>query len=214
MVVLDLHMPGGSGLEVVEALRINRPRALTIVLTNDLAPQWRAASLGAGADFFFDKSGEFEQAVDVITRFASGRYADPHDSGPSQPSTPRSPRGNESILLVEDDDGVREFAKHVLAAAGYNVLVAASPEEAERLYAARSRGVDLLLTDFLLPGMTGRELAAAMRGRQTGMKVVYMSGYLDEVVNETTLDRSVTFVAKPFTASVLVATIRDLLDKG
>jgi DNA-binding NtrC family response regulator len=213
VVVLDIHMPGGSGLQVLEALSARRPLVRTIVLTNDPAPQWRAASLRAGADFFFDKSAEFEQAVDVIIRLASDRQGGPNDSGSSPPSAPRSPRGNESILIVEDDEGVRAFAKHVLVARGYDVLVAASPSEAERLCAARSHGVDLLLTDYVLPGMTGRDLAASLRGRQIGMKVVYMSGYLDDVIGETARDPSVSFIAKPFTASGLVAAIRDVLDR-
>jgi two-component system, cell cycle sensor histidine kinase and response regulator CckA len=75
VVVLDIHMPGGSGIEVLEALRAEDQRIMTIVLTNDPAPQWRAASLRAGADFFFDKSAEFQQAVDVIARLALGHAA-------------------------------------------------------------------------------------------------------------------------------------------
>ena len=73
VVVLDIHMPGGSGLEVLEAMRAGDRRIMTIVLTNDPAPQWRAASLQAGADYFFDKSGEFQRAVDVIARLALER---------------------------------------------------------------------------------------------------------------------------------------------
>jgi two-component system cell cycle sensor histidine kinase/response regulator CckA len=75
VLVLDIHMPGGSGIEVLEALRADDQRIMTIVLTNDPAPQWRAASLRAGADFFFDKSAEFQQAVDVIARLALGHAA-------------------------------------------------------------------------------------------------------------------------------------------
>jgi len=72
-VVLDIHMPGGSGLEVLEAIRAGGRRIMTIVMTNDPSAQWRAASLRAGADYFFDKSVEFEQAVDVIERLALER---------------------------------------------------------------------------------------------------------------------------------------------
>jgi len=75
LIVLDIHMPGGSGIEVLEALRADDQRVMTIVLTNDPAPQWRAATLRAGADFFFDKSVEFQQAVDVIARLALGHAA-------------------------------------------------------------------------------------------------------------------------------------------
>lgn len=75
VVVLDIHMPGGSGMEVLEALRANDQRIMTIVLTNDPTTEWRDASLRAGADFFFDKSAEFQQAIDVIARLALGRAA-------------------------------------------------------------------------------------------------------------------------------------------
>ena len=71
VVVLDIHMPGGSGLEVLGALRAHEQRIMTIVLTNDPAPQWREACLRGGADFFFDKSADFQQAIDVIARLAA-----------------------------------------------------------------------------------------------------------------------------------------------
>jgi DNA-binding NarL/FixJ family response regulator len=70
VVVLDIHMPGGSGIEVLEALREDDPCPTAIVLTNDPTPQSRAACVRIGADFFFDKTAEFQQAVDVIVRLA------------------------------------------------------------------------------------------------------------------------------------------------
>jgi PAS domain S-box-containing protein len=82
VVLLDIHMPGGSGIEVLEALRADNRRIMTIVLTNDPAPQWRAASLRAGADFFFDKSAEFQQAIDLIAHLALGRAGPGFQAGP------------------------------------------------------------------------------------------------------------------------------------
>ena len=70
VVVLDIHMPRGSGIEVLEALRAGGPRPMTIVLTNDPTPQWREACFRTGADFFFDKTAEFQQAINVIARLA------------------------------------------------------------------------------------------------------------------------------------------------
>jgi DNA-binding NarL/FixJ family response regulator len=70
VVVLDLHMPGGSGIEVLEALREDGPRPTTIVLTNDPTPQSRVACFRIGADFFLDKTTEFQQAVDIIAGLA------------------------------------------------------------------------------------------------------------------------------------------------
>jgi DNA-binding NarL/FixJ family response regulator len=70
VVVLDIHLPRGSGIEVLEAVRADDPRPRTIVLTNDPTPQWREACFRVGADFFFDKTTEFQQAADVIARLA------------------------------------------------------------------------------------------------------------------------------------------------
>ena len=73
IVLLDIHMPGGSGLAVLNSLQTRMPDVVTIVLTNDPSAQWREASLGAGAGFFFDKFYDFERAVDVVARLAAGR---------------------------------------------------------------------------------------------------------------------------------------------
>ena len=79
LIVLDIHMPGGSGVQVLEALRAEGQRITTVVLTNDPAPQWRAALLRAGAAFVFDKSVELQLAIDVIASLARG------DAAPGDP---------------------------------------------------------------------------------------------------------------------------------
>ena len=77
VVVLDVHMPRGSCIGVLEALQAENPRPTTIVLTNDPTPQWREACLRIGADHFFDKTAEFQQAIDVIARLAALRHSNP-----------------------------------------------------------------------------------------------------------------------------------------
>ena len=142
--------------------------------------------------------------------------AGPIESAFPPPAGQRSERGHESILIVEDDRAVREFARRALTARGYEVLVAASPSEARRLCDAHPREIGLLLTDIVMPGMTGQALAGVLRERHAQMKVVYMSGYAatDATVDRGVGDPSVPFIGKPFTASGLAAKVREVLDSA
>jgi two-component system cell cycle sensor histidine kinase/response regulator CckA len=122
--------------------------------------------------------------------------------------------GAESILLVDDNRGVREFAERVLAARGYAVLSASSGGEALQLCDRHPGGIDLLLTDIVMPGMTGPALAEALRARYPRIKVVYTSGYTSDSINHGVLDHPVTFIAKPFTAMDLTSKVREALDRS
>ena len=129
----------------------------------------------------------------------------------------RAPRqttgGSERILLVDDDLGVRNFAARVLASRGYAVLPASSPDEAIELAEEHEGRIDLLLTDVVMPGSTGRALATTLRESSPGLKVPYMSGYTTEaIVDHGILDPSVAFIAKPFTAQRLALKVRETLD--
>ena len=125
----------------------------------------------------------------------------------------RAERGTETVLLVEDESGVLKFAKRVLVARGYNVLAASSPEEAQRLCAGGPGPIDLLLTDLVIAGLTGRALYGILSERLPGLKVVYMSGYANEDVVDPGLLDPQAFLAKPFTASALASKIREVLDE-
>jgi two-component system cell cycle sensor histidine kinase/response regulator CckA len=123
--------------------------------------------------------------------------------------------GRETILLVEDEPALRELTRTVLAARGYNVIEASHAEEAERLASDRRDGgkIHLLLTDVIMPGVSGRELAKRVLARQPSMRVLYMSGYTYNVIAENgTLERDVAFLQKPFTPSALVENVREVLD--
>jgi CheY-like chemotaxis protein len=122
--------------------------------------------------------------------------------------------GAESILLVDDNRGVREFAERVLAARGYAVLSAPSAGEALQLCDRHPGGIDLLLTDIVMPGMTGPALAEALRARYPRIKVVYTSGYTSDSINHAVLDHLVTFMAKPFTSLDLTSKVREALDRS
>jgi CheY-like chemotaxis protein len=121
--------------------------------------------------------------------------------------------GTETILLVEDNVGLRRLATRMLAAAGYTVLGAATGEEALRALARHEAPVPLLLTDVVMPGMGGRELAERSAQTHPEMKVLYMSGYTsDTIVRHGVLEAQVPFLNKPFTQAVLLQKVREVLD--
>jgi two-component system, cell cycle sensor histidine kinase and response regulator CckA len=123
--------------------------------------------------------------------------------------------GRETILLVEDEPELRELTRTVLASRGYNVIEAMSAEGAERLAsdASGTGKIHLLLTDVIMPGVSGRELAKRVLARQPSVRVLYMSGYTYNVIAEDgTLERGVAFLQKPFTPSGLVEKVREVLD--
>jgi two-component system, cell cycle sensor histidine kinase and response regulator CckA len=119
-------------------------------------------------------------------------------------------RGDETVLLVEDEDGVRELASRVLRKQGYSVLATSSPDEAIDTMAARNGSVDVLLTDVVMPGMSGPQLAARLRAVYPSLRVVFMSGFTGDNVNLDQL-RGEDILAKPFTPADLARRVRDVL---
>jgi two-component system, cell cycle sensor histidine kinase and response regulator CckA len=131
---------------------------------------------------------------------------------PNFTERPLSPsvRGKETILLVEDDNQVREFAKAVLTGCGYSVLIAENPHQALCISQEHQDHIDLLLTDVVLPGASGRELAERMVGHRPTMRVLYMSGYTDSVItHHGVLDDGMFFLEKPFTSVSLAQKVRE-----
>jgi CheY-like chemotaxis protein len=123
--------------------------------------------------------------------------------------------GHETILLVEDEPAVQRVAARALDARGYQVLTAGDGEEALRILGSRDRAVDLLLTDVVLQGMGGRELADAARRIRPGLPVMFVSGYTDDVVLQHRLVADdVHFLAKPYSPDALVQRVREVLDDG
>ena len=121
--------------------------------------------------------------------------------------------GGESVLLVEDDDAVRRVTSRMLLGLGFNVMTAASPRQALDLARDHIGAIDVLLSDVIMPGINGRELAEAMRKLRPGMKVVFVSGYTDDVALLQQLRaQALFFLQKPFTASALGEMIRGAID--
>ena len=144
--------------------------------------------------------------------FPATATAPPPDREPSEP--PARARGDkgEHVLVVEDRRVVRELTRDILAAAGFRVSTAASAHAALALL-ADAPSCDVLLTDVVMPEMNGPELAAILRGRIAGLRVLYMSGYTDDILDASALAMPATaFLRKPFQNAELVAKVRALLD--
>ncbi len=129
------------------------------------------------------------------------------------PAPPASVRGSETILLVEDDDMIRHLVQKVLKANGYRVLVAANGRDAERVAGQHEGPIHLLMTDVVMPGMNGREVAERLAAARAGLRVLYLSGYTDDaIVHHGVLEPGVAFLQKPFTPAVLGRKVREVLD--
>jgi CheY-like chemotaxis protein len=150
------------------------------------------------------RGASFEVCLPQVAEAASGDRP--------RPTVPPTP-GTETILLVEDNDGLRKLARRILESAGYHVLAAASGEEALLVLERHEAPVHLLITDVVMPGINGRVLAERAGEVRSGMKVLYTSGYTDDaIVHHGVLDEGTAFIGKPFTAAELLRKIREVLD--
>jgi PAS domain S-box-containing protein len=137
-------------------------------------------------------------------------------AGPQEraPAAGALPRGTETVLIAEDEEGVRGVAELALRHLGYAVLSAAGAEEAEAL--ARGAGrIDLLLTDVVMPGAGGRELAQRLRAGWPGLRVLYTSGYAEDALARHGVEcDGVDLLRKPFTPATLARRVREVLDRS
>ncbi|MBI3809515.1 MAG: PAS domain S-box protein [Nitrospirae bacterium] len=125
----------------------------------------------------------------------------------------QSPRGSETVLLVEDEESVRTLARAVLEANGYQVLEARNGTEAFSLSGQHTGPIHLMATDVVMPGMSGRELAECLQSARPTLKILYVSGYPDDtIVRHGILDSNVAFLQKPFTPDALARKVRETLE--
>jgi two-component system, cell cycle sensor histidine kinase and response regulator CckA len=122
------------------------------------------------------------------------------------------PRGAETVLLVEDETGVRLLARKILERQGYAVLDAANGPDALALVAAHDTPIHLLVTDMVMPELNGRELARRLLAVKPTLRVIYMSGYTDDEIIRRGLEPNNRFVEKPFTSETLAHAVRAALD--
>ena len=121
--------------------------------------------------------------------------------------------GSETILLVEDSDPLRKLTQSFLESHGFRVHAAQNGEEALQVEAQHSGKIDLLLTDVVMPGMNGKALAERLLQKQSGMRVLYISGYTDSfIARHGALEPSTVLLHKPFTEEELIRKVREVLD--
>jgi CheY-like chemotaxis protein len=160
---------------------------------------WVESSPGTGATF--------RMYLPATQSQAKGDLREQH----AEPTT----SSGETILLVEDQPEVRRLAARVLRGRGYDVLEAAGGEEALALSAAHRGRLHLLVTDVVMPGMKGPEVAARLTAARPGLPVLYVSGYADEVLGpRDELLAQGTLLLKPFSPDALAARVRELLDES
>ncbi len=126
---------------------------------------------------------------------------------------PEESRGGETVLLAEDEESVRTLTRVVLEMHGYTLLEAGDGEEAVRVCGEHEGRIDLLISDVVMPGLGGRELADRVAAMRPGLRILYLSGYTDDaVVRHGVLQAETAFLQKPFTVDALACKVREVLD--
>ena len=178
---------------------------------------------GLGLSTVFGIVTTYGGGIDVWSQVGHGTTFDlyfpratPQATATSTDSPQAQPRqGSETILLVEDDNGVRDLVRRELLKTGYQVIEAKNGVEACLTATQQNYHVDLLLTDVVMPGMNGRELAEHLAVIKPNLRVLFMSGYLDDISVNSGMDpHRTTFLQKPFTPDLLLRTVRALLDSS
>jgi PAS domain S-box-containing protein len=134
----------------------------------------------------------------------------------AQPGATASSVGHERILLVEDDPNVRQFSRTVLTRYGYRVSEASHASDALGLLHAGEAGwPDLVISDVVMPGMSGRDLAKLIRAERPSTKILFTSGYMEDAIAQSgVIERGSDLLEKPFTATALLRRVREILDRG
>jgi CheY-like chemotaxis protein len=142
------------------------------------------------------------------------RVDEPLEEAPREPATGTVPRGAETLLVTEDEAGVRELVRRALEQRGYTVLVARDGAEAQLLAAEYRKPIHLLVTDMVMPGMNGRDLAEQIAAARPDIRVLFLSGYASDVIaRQGVLEKGLAFLQKPFTPDDLACRVREVLDR-
>ena len=158
---------------------------------------------------------ESEKGKGALFKIYLPRIEQPVATRSESAQEPRTVRGSETILLVEDAEPLRMLAQLFLKENGYQVLTAADGAEAQQVAAQNPGPIHLLLTDVVMPGINGRVLAERLAPRHPAMKVLYMSGYTDSfIAGHGVLEEGIHLLHKPFTEEVLMRKVREMLDAG
>ena len=203
----------GTGMDAATAARVFEPFFTT-------KPPGKGTGLGLSTVYgIVTRNGGSIAVYSEPNHGTTFRAYFPRSDVEMETITPAAPTsaatGSETLLLVEDDPAIRRITTRILTAAGYRVIPAGSPEEALDIADANAADIDLLFTDVVLPEMSGRGLAEKLSARVPAMKVLYMSGYTDDMVVRTgVLERDTLFLQKPFSQSALLSKVREALDRS
>ena len=133
---------------------------------------------------------------------------------PSVAEVKVAPRGHETVLLVEDEEAVREVKRRILARGGYSVLEARDGNEALRVASRHQGPIHLLVTDVVMPGMSGPQLAELLARERPELRVLFVSGYADEAITHWGVPQAGSaFLQKPFNPVRLARNVREVLDR-
>jgi DNA-binding response OmpR family regulator len=123
-------------------------------------------------------------------------------------------QGDETVLVVEDESSVQGVIEKVLSGNGFRVLLACDGSEALRVSGEHEGPIDLLITDLVMPGMGGREVASRLETARPGLRVLFMSGYTENAISHHgVLDAGLDFIQKPFRSDALLRKVREVLDR-
>jgi PAS domain S-box-containing protein len=201
----------GSGMDAATQARLFEPFFTT---------KGSGKGTGLGLSTVFGITKQSGGSVDVYSEPGHGTSVkvylpriDQPVSVEAQDAKKRFARGSETILLVEDDDMVRTLVRETLQREGYKILDAPGPLEARKMAEHFKPAIQLMITDVVMPKVSGRELAEQLTRKRPHMKVLYMSGYTDNaVLNSGILQKEVAFLQKPFTPAALTEKVREVLE--
>ena len=201
---VEVVFRGGSGTAPVDTLLPAKdPSASAFARAHALIREWEGGMWQEGSD------------VHVVLPAAPATQATgepvPEATAPEEPAA----RPAETILVVEDEDGIRALVRKILRRQDYEVLEAGTPDEAVEVARQHGDRIQLLITDMMLPQRSGRQLAEELKRRLPKLKVLYVSGYTDDPsVYESDPPAGAAFLQKPFTIGSLLKKVRDVLDQG
>lgn len=202
----------GSGMSEATKARIFEP----FFTTKEIG---KGTGLGLATVFgIVRQSGGFMEVDSTLERGSTFRVFLPHvlkattTQQPSQVLFPAPQAGGETILLVEDEDALRNLTKLILRSSGYNVLSTRHGGEALQVCHEHVGEIQLLFTDVVMPKMSGRQLADLLIPFRPTMKLLYMSGYTDDTMVRHGIREGTNFLAKPFTPLALAQKVREVLD--
>jgi signal transduction histidine kinase/CheY-like chemotaxis protein len=221
------HLSGATGPHVLLRVRDTGQGMTAEVRAHLFEPFFTTKEVGKGTGLglstvygVIKQSSGYIWADSVVGHGATFTIALPAVEAVSAPATvaqdrsDTAPRGSETVLLVEDNDTVRQLARETLTQCGYQVIEARNGQEALRIAGRQLDRISLLLTDVVMPLMGGRELASRLVGQRRELKVIYTSGYAADMLGpNAALEPGATFIQKPFTPTHLGHTVREVLDR-